>query len=229
MQELSFETMLVRIAVALGMGLMLGFERESHGRAAGIRTTMLVCVASAIAMLLSEYLFKAVTPGSAWRPDPARLAQGVLAGMGFLGAGVILKHRQMVQGVTTAAVLWFAAILGMAAGAGYQALAGVGFAVALGALFVIPKLEGLVQSDRYALVTVETGLQGPKHEQLHQVLVAAGPALHVKLISMEMDRPRKKSSYVFEVKVKKDQLEKIQANSVEALLGLKGVSKSTWA
>src|SRR5258708_3810423 len=98
MGELTASDAALRLGLSLLIGLVLGFEREQHGRAAGIRTTMLVCVSAAIAMLLSQHLFIASSQGlSAWRPDPARLAAGVLAGMGFLGAGVIMRQDNAIH------------------------------------------------------------------------------------------------------------------------------------
>src|SRR6185369_4643436 len=117
MNTLDAVDMVVRIGLAFLVGLVLGFERERHGRAAGMRTTMLVCVSSAIVMLFSQYLFLESSSATAgWKPDPARLAAGVLAGMGFLGAGVIVRQENIIHGVTTAAVLWFSSILGLVLG-----------------------------------------------------------------------------------------------------------------
>src|SRR3989338_1113510 len=102
---------LTRIGFSLGAGLILGLERESHGRAAGLKTTVLACVASCLAMILSEnfYLESAGAAG-VFRPDRARLAAGILTGIGFLGAGAIIRQGTLVRGVTTAAVLWYITI-----------------------------------------------------------------------------------------------------------------------
>src|SRR5690606_37945306 len=119
MDMVGWDAVLLRLGLAALGGAIIGLERESHGRAAGLRTTMLVCIGSAAAMLISERLLAAHTvPGSAWRPDPARLAAGILTGMGFLGAGAILREGNMVRGITTAAALWFVTILGLAFGSG---------------------------------------------------------------------------------------------------------------
>src|SRR5690606_29104215 len=116
---LPWEVVLLRLGLAAMAGAIVGLERESHGRAAGLRTTMLVCVSAAVAMLVSHALFVASTgPGISWRPDPARLAAGILTGMGFLGGGAIIREGNMVRGVTTAAALWFVTVLGLAFGSG---------------------------------------------------------------------------------------------------------------
>src|SRR5438477_324936 len=119
MTELSFSDMLLRLLLAFLAGMAVGWERESHGRPAGLRTNILACVASAVAMIVSEMLFAksaAATATGNWRPDPARLGAGILTGIGFLGAGTIIRHGNFVRGVTTAASLWFVTVLGLAFG-----------------------------------------------------------------------------------------------------------------
>src|SRR3954463_12362952 len=93
----------LRVVLAMAAGIVLGLERETHGRAAGFRTTIIVCLAAALAMIISEIAFTGGSaPNGSWRPAPMRLAAGLLAGMGFLGAGTIVRHENIVRGVTTA-------------------------------------------------------------------------------------------------------------------------------
>src|SRR3954469_5511335 len=141
----------LRLAAALLASATIGLERESHGRAAGLRTTILVGIAAAIAMALSEgpYLDVAHSGTGTWRPDPMRLAAGVLTGMGFLGAGTIIKEGNVVRGVTTAATLWLVAILGLAFGAGYSSLGAIGWGLAMFTLFALPRFEHLIKNDWY--------------------------------------------------------------------------------
>jgi putative Mg2+ transporter-C (MgtC) family protein len=111
---------LLRLGLSFVAGAVLGLERESHGRAAGLRTTTLACVAACLAMMLAHFfvrdpMFRSMN----WRPDPGRLAAGILTGIGFLGAGVIVREGTTVRGVTTAAVLWYVTILGLVFGSGH--------------------------------------------------------------------------------------------------------------
>src|SRR5437867_8496223 len=95
MLALSIPDIFLRLLLAFGAGFLVGWERESHGRPAGLRTNILACTAAALAMLISEVLFtqSAASAGSgSWRPDPARLGAGILTGIGFLGGGTILRH-----------------------------------------------------------------------------------------------------------------------------------------
>src|SRR5262244_3997735 len=144
MSRVSFSQMLLRIGLAFVAGLIVGWERTSHGRAAGLRTTILACVASAMAMVISEALFAesaAATAGGSWRPDPARLGAGILTGIGFLGAGTIMRHENIVRGVTTAASLWFVTVLGLAFGSGEFRLGFAGLIIGFATLFWLPIFE----------------------------------------------------------------------------------------
>ena len=109
---------LIRILAAAGLGALVGFERERQSQPAGLRTHIVVVVGSTLAMVLSINLamqFSSLVPNG----DPARLAAQVLSGIGFLGAGAILRFGSTVKGLTTAASLWTMAVVGLAVGAGY--------------------------------------------------------------------------------------------------------------
>ncbi len=230
MNPLTGSEVALRITIAFAIGVILGYEREQHGRAAGMRTTMLVCVSAAIAMVLSEHLFWAAGMESgAWRPDPARLAAGVLAGMGFLGAGVIMRQEQAIHGVTTAALLWFSAILGLAIGSGYLLLGFAGFLIAFIALFFLPGVESFIQADRYAVLDVDSVFPGPSQDKVKQLVESMGLGATLKPTGLEHDKDRKRMRMHFEVKVKKGRIALCQARAVEAVGALPGVRKVTWA
>lgn len=119
-------TYAIRLGVALLCGIVLGIERERKDKPAGLRTIILISLGSALFMIVGNLVpFAYDWPGLA-RIDPSRVAAGVVAGVGFLGAGTIIQSRGSVQGLTTAAVIWVAAGVGMCAGIGYNILA-VGF------------------------------------------------------------------------------------------------------
>jgi putative Mg2+ transporter-C (MgtC) family protein len=111
----------VRVLGALLIGGLIGFERTFHGRPAGFRTHSLVCVASALLMLVTVYQsqWMTETPLDAIRTDPTRMAQGIKTGIGFLGAGVIFKEGLTVRGLTTAASIWITAAIGILVGIGF--------------------------------------------------------------------------------------------------------------
>jgi putative Mg2+ transporter-C (MgtC) family protein len=124
--------MVLRLLLAAALGAIIGYQREKAGKQAGMRTHVLISTGAALISLVSIYGFGA---GS----DPSRVAAGVVVGVGFLGAGVIL-HRQggIVAGLTTAATIWVMAGIGLAAGAGLYIVAAVTAAIVLGVL-IIPR------------------------------------------------------------------------------------------
>lgn len=110
--DFSFElTILFRILLSMGLGIIIGIEREIYKRPAGLRTHILVCMASCLIMLVSMYGFSS--------GDPARIASQVVSGIGFLGAGAILRGEKGVEGITTAATIWMSAMIGLACGNGF--------------------------------------------------------------------------------------------------------------
>jgi len=114
--------LLGRVALALGLSSVIGLEREVHRKPAGLRTVALVGVGAAVAMLVSKYGFADMTA----KPvsfDPSRVAAQIVSGIGFLGAGLIFVHRESISGLTTAAIVWVTAAIGMACGAGLFVLA----------------------------------------------------------------------------------------------------------
>jgi len=130
---------IIRIVLALFIGAIIGFERERHGRAAGLRTHMLVCTGSALIAMTSIYL--AENYGSiSQNCDPARVAAGIITGIGFLGAGTIIRSKTSVLGLTTAASLWAVSGLGLAVGIGFYKAAIVGAIAIFLTLFVIGRV-----------------------------------------------------------------------------------------
>jgi putative Mg2+ transporter-C (MgtC) family protein len=130
----------VRLIVAAGLGLAIGFEREIHGHPAGLRTHMLVAMGSALFTVLSIYGFQDQPGGGTAPVDPTRIAAQIVSGIGFLGAGAILKDGIVIRGLTTAASLWATAAVGMAAGAGEYVISVVAAGVILVSLWPINAL-----------------------------------------------------------------------------------------
>ena len=120
----------LRLLVASGLGAVIGLERDMHGRPAGLRTHLLVCMGAALFTILSVAVANTLgAGGQTW--DPGRIAAQIVTGIGFLGAGAILKAGFSVRGLTTASSLWIAAAIGMASGAGRYDLAGAATLLAL--------------------------------------------------------------------------------------------------
>ena len=135
-----------RILFAALVGAAIGLERELRGRAAGLRTHILVCAGAALVMVLA---------GELGHPDgPGRALAGIVTGVGFLGAGAIVRTRDIVRGVTTAACIWLVAVLGAAAGQGLYILAAGSAALTLLVLLGLNRVERLVPAHSYHTVTV---------------------------------------------------------------------------
>lgn len=151
----------VRLAVAAALTGAVGLEREFRERAAGLRTHMLVGVGSALFTIVSAYAWGDFifdrTQGTAF--DPTRIAAQIVTGIGFLGAGVIIRQGLSIRGVTTAAGLWVAAAIGMAVGAGYWGAALIGTGVVLVGLGPLRMAEGWVVRRRREGGTLEIDLR----------------------------------------------------------------------
>jgi putative Mg2+ transporter-C (MgtC) family protein len=135
--SLGWDDNLLRLSLAAVLGGAIGFERELRDREAGLRTHLLVCLGSALFTIVSAYGFREfLTSGDqVIRADPTRIAAQIVTGIGFLGAGAIIRQGLSVRGLTTAATLWVAAAIGIAAGAGYYSGAVLGTVVTLVALW----------------------------------------------------------------------------------------------
>jgi putative Mg2+ transporter-C (MgtC) family protein len=141
---------------ALCAGGIIGLERSYHGRPAGFRTHALVCVASSLLMVLMVYQWKLLPgiPVDTIRTDPTRMAQGIMTGIGFLGAGVIFKEGLSVRGLTTAASIWITAAIGILIGIGFYFPAVLATALTLGILSVFRRIEARMPSQAYAHHTI---------------------------------------------------------------------------
>ena len=138
--NLSWGSVTVRLAVAAGLGGAVGLERELRERQAGLRTHLVVCVGAALFTLVSAYGFRDVVEQGRIVVDPTRIAAQIVSGIGFLGAGAIIRQGLSVRGLTTAATLWLVAAIGMAVGAGFYSGAVI---ATVGALFTLGPLRVL--------------------------------------------------------------------------------------
>ncbi len=142
----------VRMGAALTAGGLIGLERSYHGRPAGFRTHTLVCLASALLMLVTVYESQwfVQQAGSRVVVDPTRMAQGIMTGIGFLGAGVIMREGLSVRGLTTAASIWVTAAIGILFGIGFYIPAMLAVAATLGTLSSFRWIESRMPTEFYA-------------------------------------------------------------------------------
>lgn len=216
----------LRLSVAVVCGIVLGLEREEHGRAAGLKTTLFACVSATIAMILSESLYLREGGHNGWKPDPARLAQGILTGMGFLGAGAIIRQGNAVRGITTAAILWFITILGLCFGSGHIWLGLTGWALALLALWVLPAVEGHIKKDWYGTVLVKSRMPGPTDAEVKTALEKLD--LKVVRVDLDYDLNGQTKALQCELKMRRGDIFGISQQVVKALLVLPGITQVVW-
>lgn len=168
--------MLVRMLAAVVAGALIGYERTYHARPAGFRTHTLVCTASSLLMLLTVYEAHWVqTPAELVRLDPTRMAQGIMTGIGFLGAGVIIKEGLSVRGLTTAASIWMTAALGILAGVGFYFPLAAGTVITIGVLSIFRLIESRMPSQAYFHFEVKFARAGGMtKEALRELVVRHG-------------------------------------------------------
>jgi putative Mg2+ transporter-C (MgtC) family protein len=144
--------MVLRMLAAVLAGGLIGFERNYHGRPAGFRTHTLVCAASSLLMLVTVYEAHWMPKSAALvlvQIDPTRMAQGIMTGIGFLGAGAIIKEGLSVRGLTTAASIWITAAIGILAGIGFYFPLAVAVVLTLGVLSLFRWIESHMPSQAY--------------------------------------------------------------------------------
>jgi putative Mg2+ transporter-C (MgtC) family protein len=197
--------MTVRILGALLIGAAIGLERTLRGRPAGFRTHSLVCVASALLMIVAVYQNEWMTQVTleAIRTDPTRMAQGIMTGIGFLGAGVIFKEGLTVRGLTTAASIWITASIGVLVGVGFWFPAIVGTIATLIILSAFRFIENKVPAEFYAhhhlrfkrdaVMSEEelrklVGVHGFSIANLHSRLIDKGEFFEYRMVIRSHDR-----------------------------------------
>jgi putative Mg2+ transporter-C (MgtC) family protein len=173
---LEWHDIALRLALTILAGALVGFNRSEHGRPAGLRTTLLVCLAASIAMIQTNLLLITAgkAPDSFVTLDLMRLPLGILTGMGFIGAGAILRRGELVRGITTAATLWLVTVIGLCFGGGQIGLGVAALALAMIVLKGLKALESRMRQDRRAKLILSSGEGGPTEEEIRATLLAAG-------------------------------------------------------
>jgi putative Mg2+ transporter-C (MgtC) family protein len=173
---LDWPDILLRLGLAVFAGTALGLNRTERGMTAGLRTTLLVTLAAAVSMIQVNLLLTTVgkTPESFSVLDLMRLPLGVLTGMGFIGAGAILRQKGRVNGVTTAATLWLATNLGLCFGGGQHGLGLAGLAIGLVILWALKHLEARIPQERRGTLSLTVTESGPTDEEIRAMLGQTG-------------------------------------------------------
>ncbi len=179
-------SMILRLAAACVLGGIIGFEREHVHRPAGLRTHILVCVGSALVMVTSEFIYFRYS--SHVNVDPARLGAQVISGIGFLGAGTIIKEGISVKGLTTAASLWAVSCVGIAVGIGFYSGAIIATVIIFLILVVIKKTQGKISMQKNARLFIHTRIKKGEVNELSGLIQEMGVKIkRTDFVSSEID------------------------------------------
>jgi putative Mg2+ transporter-C (MgtC) family protein len=217
-----------KLLLAILLGGAIGLEREFRGRPAGLRTHILVCLGSTIIMIASQRMAEVspvLSPVSRITVDPGRIAAGIVTGIGFLGAGAIIRIGDLIRGLTTAGCIWFVAALGISIGQGWHFLAIVSTLLALGALLVLSRAERRIQPIVYRCVGVIVSLaQAESIEKTCRALLGERK-IHVQDIANKFSVDEGRAEITFKIRAR----HQLQSGEVlRVIAALPGVIEASW-
>ncbi|MDO5716291.1 MAG: MgtC/SapB family protein [Tissierellia bacterium] len=206
---------ITRLCLAALVGGLIGMEREAQNQPAGLRTHILVCVGSALIMMVSVYVHQSLGAG-----DPGRIAAQVVSGMGFLGAGTIMVRGFDIKGLTTAASLWVNAGIGLGIGIGFYLGSVVASIIVLIALFFLGKLENRMMHKSYRELILYTRDEKLTFTQMTSIVRNLN--IRIKSVRLEPEDPRRKSPMMlhYELFMPFDLEEGIFIQEIEEMSGL---------
>lgn len=218
------EVIIFRLVLAGFLGGLIGMERERHGRPAGFRTHIVLATASSLLMMLSQYIYD-LYPGlgsdSIIRLDPGRIAAMSIAGIGFLGAGAIIKSRDHIRGLTTAACLWMVAAVGLSVGCGFHFPAILTTSIALFSLLGLRLLERYLRRHWYRrIILLFEGL-----EDQMPVIIKIMDTYKIWILRMSIDQRfmERETRYDLELRMTKNVFNLDLVASLSKIPGLKRI------
>jgi putative Mg2+ transporter-C (MgtC) family protein len=181
----------LRLLAALAAGGLIGLDRSTRGRVAGLRTTILMCLAAAGAMIEANLLLGVMgkSPESFATMDVLRFPLGILSGIGFIGAGAIARRGNLVTGVTTAATLWLVTVVGLILGAGYIGFGATLTAIAFLVLSILKRMEPALRREHRGRLAMRLDGTGPSNRELRDRIRAAGYT--ISSFAITYDGPRR--------------------------------------
>ncbi len=212
-----------RLVLAAVLGGVVGLEREVHGRPAGIRTYLILSLGTALLMVLSEYLLVAYQgkyPGL--QGDPGRIAGQAITGVGFLGAGVIIRYKDTIRGLTTAACVWLVCSVGLAVGAGFYV---VGVAVTFMTVLALVGLkagERRMRKDWFEELQVSSADLPGQVARMEELILQRG--FEVISLGLRRDAEKKELKATFQVRVRAIQPERAILQDLLEIEGVRAVN-----
>jgi putative Mg2+ transporter-C (MgtC) family protein len=173
---LTWHAIAIRLLVTAACAGAIGFDRDQRGHSAGLRTTLLVGLAACLAMIQANWLINSIgkAADSFVEMDIMRLPLGILSGIGFIGAGAIIKRGELVVGVTTAATIWFVTVMGLCFGGGQIGLGLAGFVLGFGVLTGLKRVEFHMSQQHSGDLKITVSSEGPNPEAIATLLARDG-------------------------------------------------------
>lgn len=226
--NIGWDEIALRLLLTVIAGILVGYDRSEHGKAAGMRTTLLVCLAASVAMIQVNLLLPtAGKPSDSFiTNDLMRLPLGILTGVGFIGAGAIMRRDNVIVGVTTAATLWLVTVVGLCLGGGQLVLGIVTTALGIGALQGLRWVENRLRQQIRTRLTIMVADTGLSEAVLRQRLIHAGLSIAgTRIILNRRDGYRE---LIFDLRQLRPAHDTTTPPIVGELAGEAGVMKLRW-
>lgn len=226
---LSWQTIIVRLGLTAICAGILGFDRDEKGHSAGLRTNMLVGLAASLAMLQANWLINSngKPEDSFVVMDIMRLPLGILSGIGFIGAGAIIKRGDLIVGVTTAATIWFITVMGLCFGGGQLALGLAGFVLGFVVLTGLKKFELRLRRCHSATLKISVSAGGPSQPEIAALLNSAGLSVKEPTLCIET-LPSEHKVYGWKVEWKGEHEDTDLPAPVQKLTADRSIQKLEW-
>jgi putative Mg2+ transporter-C (MgtC) family protein len=226
--ELHWPAITLRLLLTLLAGALLGADRSKSGHAAGLRTTMLIMLAASIAMIQMNLLIPTNgKPQNSYAVmDLMRLPLGILTGVGFIGAGAIVRKNELIMGVTTAATMWFATVVGLCLGGGQLILGSVSTLIGYGVIRGLHLVERRVETKQLANLDITVLGDALLTSELREKLEAA--TIHIKSLSVTHCIPEQQRKFECEVRWSSRQGAAVVPHVLAELERMPGIVKLSW-
>jgi putative Mg2+ transporter-C (MgtC) family protein len=227
--NIGWEDVGLRLAVSVVAGILIGYNRTEYGKVAGLRTTLLVCLAASVAMIQVNLLLRlSGRPSDSFvMNDLMRLPLGILTGVGFIGAGAIIRRDNLVVGVTTAATLWYVTVIGLCFGGGQIELGMTATAIGLVALWGLQWLELRLRHEHRASMRVEIVGEDPNEDKIRAALGTAGLRVTGTRVALTATGPRR--DIVFDLSAFRLPADTRSPPICEAIAKMDGVTRLEWS
>src|SRR5215469_15261185 len=223
---LTWHEIAIRLLVTVACAGVLGFDRDQRGHSAGLRTTLLLALAACLAMIQANWLVNSTgKPSNSFVVmDIMRLPLGILSGIGFIGAGAIIKRGELAVGVTTAATIWFVTVIGLCFGGGQIGLGFAGFVLGFAVLAGLKRVESHMPRRHSTILRIVVAANGLKQDEIVSLLARSGISLTEPSLSFEGSH-NMNTVYGWKIRWKGSHQDQNPPRAVEELAAQPGILK----